>query len=79
MRTIFYILILLAGFPVGYYLSYICKDEIKNWRKRFLALSIVALIGAVGISFTGFEYKFPVIMSLFFIIITCLTVIYKSY
>jgi len=79
MRTIFYILILLAGFPVGFYLSSICKDEIKNWRGRFLALSIVALIVAVGMSFTGFEYKFPGIMGLFFMIISCLTVIYKSY
>jgi len=79
MRTILYILILLAGFPVGFYLSRVCKDEIKNWRGRLLALSIIALFGAIAISFTIFEYKFPSIMGLFFTIITSLTIIYRSH
>ena len=79
MRTILYILILLSGFPVGFYLSKICKDEIKNWRGRLIGLGAVCLASAIGISFSNFVYKFPVIMSLFFMIIVSLVIIYRSY
>tara|TARA_Y100000310_G_C20504012_1_gene725480 strand:+ start:417 stop:656 length:240 start_codon:yes stop_codon:yes gene_type:complete len=79
MRTILYILILLAGFPVGFYLSKICKDEIKKWRGRLMGVSVISLALALGIAFISFEYKFPVIMGLFFTIITCLTIIYRSH
>ncbi len=79
MKNLFYLIILLLGFPVGYYLAHIAKEEIKKWRKRLLGLCSVCLVSAVGISFTGFEYKFPVILSLFFIMIVSLVIVWKSY
>ena len=68
MKNLLYLLILLLGFPVGYYLAHIARDEIKKWRKRLIGVGVVCLVGAVGISFTEFEYKFPVILSLFWFI-----------
>ena len=79
MKNLLYMLILLLGFPVGYYLAYITKDEIKKWRGRLIGLGVVCLISAVGISFTGFGYKFPSMMSLFFMLIVNLVVVWKSY
>lgn len=79
MKNIFYILLLLLGFPIGYYLSRLCKDEIKKWRKELTAICIISLLVAVGIAFTQFQYKFPIILTCFFIIITFLTIIWKSH
>jgi len=77
-----YLLILLAGFPTGLLLTKLCKDEIKAWKKRLFIISAVCLAAAIGVSFiplTIFLYKFPVIISLFFVIIVCLTVIWKAH
>lgn len=82
MQTLFYLLLLLAGFPTGLILARLCREEIKNWRKRLFVISIISLIIEVGVSFipfNSFTYKFPVIISLFFIIITCLIIVWKSY
>jgi len=79
MKNLFYILLLLAGFPAGYLLAYLCRDETKAWRKRMFILAILSLITAIAVSFTSFEYKFPVILTCFFIAILSLTIIYKSY
>jgi len=70
---------MLAGFPAGLLLAKLCKDEIKKWRKRLFIMSGASLLLIVVVSFLNFEYKLPVIISLFFIIITCLTVVWKSY
>ena len=75
-------LILVIGFPVGLILAKMCKDEIKSWRKRLIIISIICLIGAIVTSFIPyliFKYKLPVIIALFFIIITCLTIVWKSH
>lgn len=79
IQNLLYLLLLLAGFPTGLLLSKLCKDEIKKWRKRLFAMCVIALFGAVMVSFLNFEYKFPVIVSLFFIVIVCLTVVWKSH
>jgi len=82
LQNLLYLLLLLAGFPAGLILAKLCKEEIKAWRKRLSVISIVSLILAVIASFIPFSfflYKLPVIISLFFIIITCLTIIWKSY
>jgi hypothetical protein len=79
MKNLIYILILLGGFPLGFLLSKICKDEIKNWRKRLFILSISSLLISVLVSFTNFYFKFPIILGLLLMIIICLTIIYKSY
>jgi len=82
IQNLYYLLLLLAGFPAGLILAKLCKDEIKNWRKRLFIISIISLILAVAVSFIPFDifiYKFPVIVSLFFIIIACLTIVWKSH
>jgi len=82
LTNLFYLVLLLLGFPTGLILARLCREEIKNWRKRLFIMIVVSLILAVIISFipfNSFTYKFPVIISLFFIIITCLTIIWKSH
>ncbi len=79
LTNLFYLLLMLAGFPAGLLLAKLCKDEIKKWRKRLFIMSGASLLLIVVVSFLNFEYKLPVIISLFFIIITCLTVVWKSY
>jgi hypothetical protein len=78
MENLFYLLLLIMGFPAGLLLAYLCKDEIKKWRKTLFVMSGVALFLIVVVSFLTFEYKLPAIISLFFIIITCLTIVWKG-
>lgn len=79
MTNLFYILILLAGFPAGYLLAWLAKDELVAGRKWFLSLAIVSLISAITVSFIGFYFKVPAILSLFFIIIISFLAVWKSY
>lgn len=79
MQNLLYTLILLAGFPAGYLLAYLCRDELVAGRRWFIMLSIISLISAVIISFTGFYLKFSAILALFFIIIISLIAVWKSY
>jgi len=79
MQTLIYALILLAGFPAGYLLAWLARDELVAGRKWFFILAAVSLISAIIISFTGFYLKFPVILALFFIIIISLVAVWKSY
>jgi predicted Na+-dependent transporter len=78
MKNLLYLLLLLAGFPVGLLLAYICKEEVKAWKKRLSILSGISLLLIVVVSFLSFEYKLPVIISLFFITIVCWTIIWKG-
>ena len=77
--VLFYMLILLAGLLAGLILAKLCKDEIKSWRKRLMRISGICLILAVVTFFINFEYKIPVIISLIFVIITDLTIVWRSY
>jgi len=79
LSNLFYLILLLVGFPTGLLLAYLCKDEIKAWKKRLFILSAISLISIVVVSFLNFEYKLPVIISLFFIIIVCLTIVWKGH
>ena len=79
LSNLLYLILLLVGFPAGLLLAYLCKDELKTWKKRLFIMSCISLLLIVVVSFLNFEYKLPVIISLFFIIIVCLTVIWKSY
>ena len=78
IHNLFYLVILLIGFPAGLFLSKLCNDEIKSWKGRFIGISVLCLSLAIGVSFTGFEYKSSVILSLFFIIIVNLVIVWKS-
>jgi hypothetical protein len=79
IQNLFYVLLILAGFPTGLVLTKICKDEIKSWKKRLLISVFLCLVIAVAMSFIDFNFRFPVTISLFFIIIADLTIIWKSY
>lgn len=79
IQNLFYLILMLLGFPTGLILARLCKEELKAWRKRLFIISSVALILIIVIVFIDFLYKLPIIISLFFIIITCLTIIWKSH
>ena len=51
---IFEVLILLAGIPVGYLISWLAKDELKEGKKYFRVLVIGSVIGAIGFWIYGF-------------------------
>lgn len=78
ISVLLYALLLAAGFPVGLFLTNLCKEEIKNWKKRLLIIPLVSLLLSIAFFFTNFEFKIPIIISLFFIIITCLIIVWKS-
>jgi hypothetical protein len=82
LENLLYLLILVLGFPAGLVLAKMCSDEIKAWRKRLIIISSICLILAVIISLLPsviYSYKIPAIVGLFFIIITSLTIVWKTY
>ncbi len=79
LNTLLYLVLLILGFPIGLILAKVCREEIKNWRKRLLIISGISFLISIIIFFFKFDYKVPVIVALFFIIITDLTVLWKSY
>jgi len=82
LTNLLYLLLLIAGFPTGFLFVKLCKNEIQNWKGRLFIISVLSLFLAVVVSFipiTIYVYKFPTIISLFFMIIVCLTIVWKSY
>ncbi len=79
IKELIYTLILIAGIPAGLVLAKVCRDEIKNWRKRLWLISIICLTLAIIIIFLNFEYKIPSIITLIFILITSMVIIWKSH
>lgn len=79
IKEILYGSILVLGVPTGLILKYMCKEEIKSWIKRLKIMSIVCLFLGLLVIFMDFKYKIAVILSLLFIIITNLTIIWKAY
>ena len=77
--NLLYVLLLLSGFPTGIILAKLCKEELKDWKNRFIILIVISLILSILIYFIKFEFKIPVILTLLFVIITFLTIIWKSY
>jgi len=81
LNNLFYLLILVFGFFVGIFLSKICRDEIIVWRKRLLIMSVISFVLIVVVFLIPshiYEYKLPTIITLFFIIVVDLTVVWKS-
>lgn len=79
MQILFNLILLLLGFPTGLILARLCKEELKAWRKRLFIMSFVSFILIIMMIFVDFLYKLSIIISLFFIIITCLTIIWKNH
>lgn len=44
IEVLFYMLIMMTAWPVGYLLAYLCKDELCKDRKYFLIISCLLLI-----------------------------------
>ncbi|MBS3079424.1 hypothetical protein J4218_04840 [Candidatus Pacearchaeota archaeon] len=78
INNLLYIILLILGFPSGLYLTKVCREEVKKWKKRFLWISGLCFIIAILVFFTNFQYKIPVIIALLFIIVTLLTIVWKS-
>ncbi len=79
MTGLLYILILVAGFPAGYLLAWLARDELLAGRKWFLFLSAVCLIAAIVLTFIESSLKLQIILTLFFTIIVSQIAMWKSY
>ncbi len=78
IKEILYFVIVILGIPAGLFISKLCKDEIKSWRVRLIGMGIISLVLGIVVFFTGFEYKISVMISLFFVVIFCLTIVLKN-
>jgi len=77
--TILTLIILISAFPLGYLLAYLCRDELKQGRKWFILLFVVSLVASLIVAFLNFEFKFSIILTLFYICIISLISTWKSY
>ena len=57
IKELIYLIIILLGIPAGLFLAKICKEEIKNWRKRLKILIAGCFVVIVAVFFLDFEYK----------------------
>jgi len=79
IKELLYLILLIIAFPSGIYLAKICKDEIKKWRGRMVLISAFCFTISVLLLIFNIEGKLPLIVALFFTIITLLTIVWKSY
>ena len=68
-------IVLILGFPAGYLLAYLCKEELVSGRKWFLAIMIISIIS--GIIFLFFNLVAS--LTSFFIAIVSFVSLIKSY
>jgi len=78
MKVVIYILLLLSAFPIGIILKRLCKDEIESWQFRFKIISLTSLLISLVVLYYDFEYKIPVMLSLFFISVTMIFLVWKN-
>ena len=52
---IFEIIILILAFPIGFLISFYCKDELIEGRKWFSTLTIFGIVFGLGLSIYGFR------------------------
>ena len=41
------IIVLLTAFPIGYWLAYLCRDELAAGRKWFFILAVISFISSI--------------------------------
>ena len=78
LNELFYFILVLIGIPIGLFLAWVAKDELKDWRKRFYILSILALLISLYLLFTNFPLKIPFILGLIFIVVVFSVLIIQS-
>lgn len=79
LKEVLYIILLLLGFPSGIYLARTCRDEIRKWRGRLILICALGIILVGLLLILDIKLKLSIIVGLFFIIITLLTIVLKSY
>jgi dolichyl-phosphate-mannose--protein O-mannosyl transferase len=78
ITQILYGVILVCGVLFGLCLQKICHDEIVQWKHRFLFLGLMSIIGSIYFSFSPFVYSFPITLSLIFMGILFLTLLWTD-
>lgn len=79
MQNLLYILILVAGFPAGYLLAWLARDELLSGRKWFILLGLLSLAVMLGVLMININTNISVILTLGFIAIICFVALWKSY
>lgn len=78
LKEVVYLIVLLLGIPTGIFLAKLCKEEIRKWKFKLKLISLISFIGGIVVYFLNYEYRMPIIISLIFVIIVCLTIIYTN-
>lgn len=78
IKEIMYFLIVILGFFSGFIMFRLCKDEMRKWRKKFFFIFILSLSLELIIYFFNFEYKTPLMLTLIFIMVYCLSLIVRN-
>jgi len=79
MLTWLLIVILLSAFPIGYFLAWLCRDELVAGRKWFIIIALAGLISNFYIAFASFSGGLSAILTLFYLAIICFVAVWKSY
>lgn len=81
LTNIWYVLILVAAFPVGYLLAWLARDELVSWKKIYTLITILSVLLTIPVAFLSlFDLiKLPIILTLFFIAIISLIAVWKSH
>jgi len=77
VKELIYLIIILFGIPVGLFLAKTCKEEIKAWNKRLKILIICCFLIGIFLFFVDFQYKIPIIITLSWMTITFLIIIFR--
>lgn len=67
----------LLGIPVGIFLAKLCNEEVKAWKFRLKMVAFVAFFLGIVMFFLDFEYKVPVIIGFGFMVVCCLSVVWR--
>lgn len=78
IKEVLYIIVIILGIPTGYLLSYMCKEEVEVWMKRLSAIAVIAIALGIIMFFINFEYKIPVSVTMGFIAVFCLTIVFRK-
>ncbi len=78
IKELLYALVILLGIPIGLFLAWVAKDELKAWRKRFYIIAVVCLIASIFFVFSNFEFRIPVVLGFIFIVVVSSVIIIRA-
>jgi F0F1-type ATP synthase assembly protein I len=76
LEILIYSLILVSAIPVGFFLAYLCDDEVKEGKKWFKLISFILILLILASFFVS--YGTPVILSLVYFLIVTLISLYHA-